>query len=169
MVQFDYFIGKIWSHAIFYIQVYNLCHYCISCHLFHLQITMLPLSPHLSSLLRKKGQFGQIHYLKVAWAAKLFWKWRVLKQVVQKSLFSKSPYFICIGLEDSCVVRVLFIHNVCLYKYAQHLFKGFPDASNALNSLRNGALETQSSARWDPEWEENAKPLILEVVLLGTF
>ena len=44
----------------------------------------------------------------------------------------------------------------------QMLFKGFPDECNALNSLRNGALEMGSSARWATEWEENAKPLISE-------
>ncbi|GLU15078.1 hypothetical protein SLE2022_316050 [Rubroshorea leprosula] len=43
------------------------------------------------------------------------------------------------------------------------LFKGFPDECNALLSLRNGALETSSSARWDTEWEEHAKPLISEL------
>ncbi|KAJ9159770.1 hypothetical protein P3X46_025247 [Hevea brasiliensis] len=43
------------------------------------------------------------------------------------------------------------------------LFKGFPDECNALKSLRNGALEMGSS-RWATEWEENAKPLILEVI-----
>ncbi|GLT71220.1 hypothetical protein SLA2020_432540 [Shorea laevis] len=44
------------------------------------------------------------------------------------------------------------------------LFKGFPDECNALKSLRNGALETSSSARWDTEWEEHAKPLVSEVI-----
>lgn len=44
------------------------------------------------------------------------------------------------------------------------LFKGFPDDCNALKSLKNGALETGSSARWATEWEENAKPLITEVI-----
>ncbi|KAG5545930.1 hypothetical protein RHGRI_018182 [Rhododendron griersonianum] len=46
------------------------------------------------------------------------------------------------------------------------LFKGFPDNCNALKSLRNGALEMGSSARWATEWEENAKPLITEASLL---
>ncbi|KAM6542741.1 hypothetical protein CsatB_007188 [Cannabis sativa] len=45
-----------------------------------------------------------------------------------------------------------------------HLFKGFPDACDALKCLRNGALETGSLARWDVEWEEKAKPLISEVI-----
>lgn len=44
------------------------------------------------------------------------------------------------------------------------LFKGFPDECNALKSLRNGALEMGSSARWATEWEKNAKPLISEVI-----
>ncbi|XP_052179272.1 UDP-glycosyltransferase TURAN [Diospyros lotus] len=44
------------------------------------------------------------------------------------------------------------------------LFKGFPNECNALKSLRNGALEMGSSARWAIEWEENAKPLISRVV-----
>ncbi|KAB1216953.1 Chitobiosyldiphosphodolichol beta-mannosyltransferase [Morella rubra] len=44
------------------------------------------------------------------------------------------------------------------------LFKGFPDGCNALESLRNGTLETGSSARWATEWEEHAKPLISEVI-----
>ncbi|KAF4395274.1 hypothetical protein F8388_001661 [Cannabis sativa] len=50
------------------------------------------------------------------------------------------------------------------YESAQHLFKGFPDACDALKCLRNGALETGSLARWDVEWEEKAKPLISEVI-----
>lgn len=45
----------------------------------------------------------------------------------------------------------------------QHLFKGFPDGCNALNVLRNGALEIGCSAKWAVEWEQNAKPLISEV------
>ncbi|KAK9674543.1 hypothetical protein RND81_12G239800 [Saponaria officinalis] len=43
------------------------------------------------------------------------------------------------------------------------LFKGFPDECDALRSLRNGAIETRSSAAWASEWEANAKPLLLEV------
>ncbi|TYG95224.1 hypothetical protein ES288_A11G251200v1 [Gossypium darwinii] len=35
---------------------------------------------------------------------------------------------------------------------------------DALKSLKNGALETVSSARWAAEWEEHAKPLISEVL-----
>ncbi|GMJ03842.1 TURAN [Hibiscus trionum] len=44
------------------------------------------------------------------------------------------------------------------------LFRGFPDESDALRCLKNGALETGSSARWATEWEEHAKPLISEVI-----
>ncbi|GFZ12269.1 UDP-Glycosyltransferase superfamily protein [Actinidia rufa] len=43
------------------------------------------------------------------------------------------------------------------------LVKGFPDECNALNSLKNGALEMGSSARWATELEENSKPVISEV------
>lgn len=42
------------------------------------------------------------------------------------------------------------------------LFKGFPNECDVLSSLRNGALETRSSAAWATEWEEHAKPLVLE-------
>ncbi|GFZ12352.1 UDP-Glycosyltransferase superfamily protein [Actinidia rufa] len=42
------------------------------------------------------------------------------------------------------------------------LLKGFPDECNALNSLKNGALEMGSSARWATELEENSKPVISE-------
>ncbi|XP_057527045.1 UDP-glycosyltransferase TURAN isoform X1 [Amaranthus tricolor] len=44
------------------------------------------------------------------------------------------------------------------------LFKGFPNECDVLSSLRNGALETRSSAAWATEWEEHAKPLVLEVI-----
>lgn len=44
------------------------------------------------------------------------------------------------------------------------LFKGFPDECDTLKSLRDGALEHSSSARWASEWEEYAKPLITEVI-----
>ncbi|KHG09366.1 Chitobiosyldiphosphodolichol beta-mannosyltransferase [Gossypium arboreum] len=42
------------------------------------------------------------------------------------------------------------------------LFRGFPNECDALKSLKNGALETGSSARWAAEWEEHAKLLISE-------
>ncbi|KAI4330165.1 hypothetical protein MLD38_028468 [Melastoma candidum] len=44
------------------------------------------------------------------------------------------------------------------------LFKGFPDECNALKSLRDGASETGASARWATEWEEHAKPSLLDVI-----
>ncbi|TYH44891.1 hypothetical protein ES332_D11G226000v1 [Gossypium tomentosum] len=40
--------------------------------------------------------------------------------------------------------------------------------SDGLKSLKNGALETGSSARWAAEWEEHAKPLISEVIFRKT-
>ncbi|KAL9664595.1 hypothetical protein QQ045_020000 [Rhodiola kirilowii] len=43
------------------------------------------------------------------------------------------------------------------------LFKGFPEESSALQSLKNGALKSGSS-RWNSEWEEHAKPLISKVI-----
>lgn len=45
------------------------------------------------------------------------------------------------------------------------LFKGFPNACNVLASLRNGTLERRSSAAWATEWEEHAKPLVLEACI----
>ncbi|KAL8161385.1 hypothetical protein V2J09_012874 [Rumex salicifolius] len=42
------------------------------------------------------------------------------------------------------------------------LFKGFPDECGSLKSLKNGALETESTASWANEWEEHAKPLVSE-------
>ncbi|KAI4325949.1 hypothetical protein MLD38_031307 [Melastoma candidum] len=44
------------------------------------------------------------------------------------------------------------------------LFKGFPSDCNALKSLRDGAHETGASARWATEWEEHAKPPLLDVI-----
>lgn len=44
------------------------------------------------------------------------------------------------------------------------LFKSFPNECTVLTSLRNGALETRSSVAWGTEWEEHAKPLVLEVI-----
>ncbi|KNA25595.1 hypothetical protein SOVF_005320 [Spinacia oleracea] len=44
------------------------------------------------------------------------------------------------------------------------LFKGFPNECDVLASLRNGALETRSSVAWSTEWEEHAKPVVLEVI-----
>ncbi|CAN6467419.1 unnamed protein product [Victoria cruziana] len=44
------------------------------------------------------------------------------------------------------------------------LFKGFPDNCDALISLKNGALETGSTAKWSTEWKEHAMPLITRVI-----
>ncbi|XP_017699336.2 UDP-glycosyltransferase TURAN isoform X3 [Phoenix dactylifera] len=44
------------------------------------------------------------------------------------------------------------------------LFKGFPERCDTLNSLRDGALATASSARWSTEWETHALPLISELI-----
>ncbi|OWM85656.1 UDP-glycosyltransferase TURAN isoform X1 [Punica granatum] len=41
------------------------------------------------------------------------------------------------------------------------LLKDFPNNSNELNSLRNGAV---ASTTWANEWEEQAKPLLMEVI-----
>ncbi|XP_026445605.1 UDP-glycosyltransferase TURAN-like isoform X1 [Papaver somniferum] len=46
-------------------------------------------------------------------------------------------------------------------------FKGFPDGCDAMKSLRNGVLVRGSSARWANEWEEHAKPLLSEVILMS--
>ena len=46
------------------------------------------------------------------------------------------------------------------------LFKDFPNGCNALTSLRNEALERSSSASWATEWEEHAKPLVLEASVI---
>uniref|UniRef100_A0A7N0U353 Chitobiosyldiphosphodolichol beta-mannosyltransferase n=2 Tax=Kalanchoe fedtschenkoi TaxID=63787 RepID=A0A7N0U353_KALFE len=43
------------------------------------------------------------------------------------------------------------------------LFRGFPEESAALRSLKDGVLKAGSS-RWDSEWEEHAKPLISKVI-----
>ena len=51
--------------------------------------------------------------------------------------------------------------------FSQMLFKGFPDKCDALKVLKDGALETGSSARWATEWEESALPLITKVASLS--
>lgn len=43
------------------------------------------------------------------------------------------------------------------------LFRGFPNECNALDSLKNSAVE-MGSRRWSTEWEEHAKPLISQVL-----
>lgn len=44
------------------------------------------------------------------------------------------------------------------------LFKGFPEECDMLKSLRNGVLEKGCCAKWDFGWEENALPLINQVI-----
>ncbi|XP_068657279.1 UDP-glycosyltransferase TURAN-like [Aristolochia californica] len=44
------------------------------------------------------------------------------------------------------------------------LFKGFPDGCATLKSLRNGALTKGASTGWANEWEQQALPLITEVI-----
>ncbi|KAL2938888.1 UDP-glycosyltransferase TURAN [Bienertia sinuspersici] len=59
---------------------------------------------------------------------------------------------------------LLFSSSSELADHLLTLFKGFPNECNMLASLRNGALETSSSASWMTEWEEHAKPLVLKVI-----
>ncbi|KAL1537646.1 chitobiosyldiphosphodolichol beta-mannosyltransferase [Salvia divinorum] len=44
------------------------------------------------------------------------------------------------------------------------LFKGFPERCDGLRSMRSSLMERVSSVRWATEWEENALPLINEVI-----
>ncbi|KAL8481466.1 hypothetical protein ACS0TY_027830 [Phlomoides rotata] len=44
------------------------------------------------------------------------------------------------------------------------LLKGFPEKCDALNSMRSCLMERLSSERWATSWEQNAKPLIYEVI-----
>lgn len=59
---------------------------------------------------------------------------------------------------------LLFSSSSELADHLLMLFNGFPNKCNVLASLRNGALETSFSAAWTTEWEEHAKPLVLEVI-----
>ncbi|TYG52157.1 hypothetical protein ES288_D09G005600v1 [Gossypium darwinii] len=73
------------------------------------------------------------------------------------------------GLPVCALVKVeknglLFSSSSELVDELLMLFRGFPNECDALKSLKNGALETGSSARWAAEWEEHAKPLISEVI-----
>ena len=49
------------------------------------------------------------------------------------------------------------------------LFKGFPDGCDALKTLRDGVMEMGLSARWAPEWEANAMPLISKASSLSPY
>nr|GMD33320.1 chitobiosyldiphosphodolichol beta-mannosyltransferase-like isoform X3 [Ipomoea batatas] len=72
----------------------------------------------------------------------------------------------------SCIKELVKVeHNGLLFSSSSELadelmmlFKGFPDECDILKSLRKGALETRSSAKWDSGWEENANPLISQVI-----
>ncbi|XP_057804214.1 UDP-glycosyltransferase TURAN-like [Salvia miltiorrhiza] len=44
------------------------------------------------------------------------------------------------------------------------LFEGFPERCDGLKSMRSNLMGRVSSVRWETEWEENAKPLINEVI-----
>ncbi|XP_042029179.1 UDP-glycosyltransferase TURAN-like [Salvia splendens] len=44
------------------------------------------------------------------------------------------------------------------------LFEGFPERCDGLKSMRSSLMERVSSVRWATEWEENALPLINEVI-----
>ncbi|PPD99230.1 hypothetical protein GOBAR_DD03757 [Gossypium barbadense] len=74
-------------------------------------------------------------------------------------LFSSSS-----ELADELFVEPLSVLWYWLDYWFTMLFRGFPKECDALKSLKNGALETGSSARWATEWEEHAKPLISEVI-----
>ncbi|KAJ1430754.1 UDP-glycosyltransferase TURAN isoform X2 [Sesbania bispinosa] len=68
--------------------------------------------------------------------------------------------FIIIGKFYPCIAQ--FANRATPNEFKNMLFKGFPDECDSLKVLKNGALETGSSARWATEWEEHAKPLITE-------
>lgn len=56
----------------------------------------------------------------------------------------------------------------CAVENVQMLFKGFPDDCDSLKLLRDGAQETGASSRWATEWEEHAKPSLLEASALSS-
>ncbi|CAH9106489.1 unnamed protein product [Cuscuta epithymum] len=59
---------------------------------------------------------------------------------------------------------LLFSSSSELVDELMMLFKGFPEECNMLKSLREGVLETRCCAKWDSGWEENAMPLITQVI-----
>lgn len=67
-----------------------------------------------------------------------------------------------------CLVH-LTCHTWIVFYWAmshQMLFKDFPSNCDELNSLRKGA---GASVRWATEWEEHAKPLLMEASCLFLF
>ncbi|KAB2011205.1 hypothetical protein ES319_D09G004900v1, partial [Gossypium barbadense] len=76
-------------------------------------------------------------------------------------------YLLMLNIDELVKVEkngLLFSSSSELVDELLMLFRGFPNECDALKSLKNGALETGSSARWAAEWEEHAKPLISEVI-----
>ncbi|XP_027064533.1 UDP-glycosyltransferase TURAN isoform X2 [Coffea arabica] len=59
---------------------------------------------------------------------------------------------------------LLFSSSSELADQLMMLFKGFPHECDALSSLREGVLAKASSAKWVTGWDENAKPLLSEVI-----
>ncbi|KAL6570565.1 hypothetical protein OROGR_000115 [Orobanche gracilis] len=59
---------------------------------------------------------------------------------------------------------LLFSSSAELADELMMLFKGFPEKCDALMSMRANLMERVSSVRWTTSWEENAKPLIYEVI-----
>ncbi|KAL3503000.1 hypothetical protein ACH5RR_037449, partial [Cinchona calisaya] len=59
---------------------------------------------------------------------------------------------------------LLFSSSSELADQLMMLFKGFPNECDALSSLKEGVLAKASSAKWATGWEENAKPLMSEVI-----
>lgn len=59
---------------------------------------------------------------------------------------------------------LLFSSSSELADQLMMLFKGFPDKSDALRALQDGALASGSSSRWSTEWETHALPVIQEII-----
>ncbi|GFP98847.1 chitobiosyldiphosphodolichol beta-mannosyltransferase [Phtheirospermum japonicum] len=62
---------------------------------------------------------------------------------------------------------LLFSSSTELADELMMLFEGFPEKCDALKLMRSNLMERVSSVRWATAWDENAKPLIYEVHLLG--
>ncbi|GER53936.1 chitobiosyldiphosphodolicholbeta-mannosyltransferase [Striga asiatica] len=59
---------------------------------------------------------------------------------------------------------LLFSSSAELAEELMMLFEGFPEKCDALGLMRSNLMEMVSSVRWATTWEENAKPLIYEVI-----